>query len=158
MTRELYMLTRTGIFDGTLIFAYMSPIISYAFIANYSLSWRAAYWYMFSFHVLMATLLFFCYKPPDFGMKHRDDGKTKRQLLMELDYVGVLLFASASTLILLGVNFGGRKYPWDSAAVIAPVVVGFTCAVALGYWETMSFLKYPMLPPKLFKKIRGYAC
>ena len=111
---------------------------------------------MFSFHTAMAVLLFFCYKPPDFHMKHRYDGKTKRQLLSELDYVGLVFFAGASTLILLGINFGGRKYPWNHPAVIAPIVIGFCSAVALGFWEARPSLKYPLLPPKLFKKIRGY--
>jgi hypothetical protein len=110
---------------------------------------------MFSLHSCFFILLFFCYNPPDFGMKHRHDGKTKLELLGELDYVGVFLFTAAATLLLVGINFGGRQYEWKSPAVIAPIVVGFACAVALGFWETKMDLKYPLLPPKLFKKVRG---
>ncbi|EHL01082.1 putative HC-toxin efflux carrier TOXA [Glarea lozoyensis 74030] len=145
-----------GIFDCSLIIANFSPLISYAFIANVSITWRGAYWYMFSLHSCFFILLFFCYNPPDFSMKHRHDGKTKLELLGELDYVGVFLFTAAATLLLVGINFGGRQYEWKSPAVIAPIVVGFACAVALGFWETKMDLKYPLLPPKLFKKVRGF--
>ncbi|KAB5513242.1 fungal trichothecene efflux pump [Coniochaeta sp. 2T2.1] len=152
-----YRMVGVGIFDASLLLAYFSPLISYAFIAYVSISWRASYWYMFSFHTLMAVLLFFCYHPPDFKMKHRTDGKSKMQLLGELDYVGLFLFATANTLMLLGINFGGGgKFPWKSATVIAPIVVGFMCAVVLGFWETRPGLKYPLLPPKLFKEVRGF--
>lgn len=42
------------------------------------------------------------YHPPTFSLKHREDGKTKLQLLMELDYVGLFLFIVANVLFLLG--------------------------------------------------------
>lgn len=42
------------------------------------------------------------YHPPTFDIKHRQDGKTRFQLLMELDYVGLLLFVVANVLFLLG--------------------------------------------------------
>ena len=148
-------LLHLGIFDTSLLPAYMSPLISYALIAHQSISWRGAYWYMFSWHTAMAILLFCCYYPPDFEMKHRRDGKSKRELLKELDYVGLFLFVCSAVLILVGVNFGGRKFPWKSAEVIAPIILGFACAVSLGFWETRPSLKYPLLPPKLFRNVRG---
>ncbi|OAA65684.1 Fungal trichothecene efflux pump [Niveomyces insectorum RCEF 264] len=152
-----YRMIGVGIFDSTLLLSYCSPMIAYTFIAHYSITWRAAYWYMFSYHSVMGILLLFCYFPPNFQVKHRDDGKTKRQLLAELDYVGLALFAASSTLMLLGINFGGgHRYPWKSAEVIAPIVVGFCCAVVLGFWETRESLQYPLLPPALFRKVREF--
>lgn len=111
---------------------------------------------MFSWHSAMSIVLFCFYYPPDFYTKHRSDGKTKRQLLKEMDYVGILLFIAGGTLFLLGVNFGGRNYPWKSPKVIAPIVVGLCSYVALAFYETRPHLKYPLLPPRLFKDIRGF--
>ena len=144
-----------GIFDGTLLLAYTAPLIAHAFIAYQPIGWRGAYWYIFSWHVVFAVFLFFCYHPPDFDMKHRHDGKTKRQLLGELDYPGLFLFSASAILILVGVNSGGRQYPWSSPTVIAPLVIGAACILALAWWETREGLKYPLLPPKLFKNVRG---
>lgn len=134
----------------------MTPVISYAFIAYQSISWRGAYWLMFSWHSAMAIVLFFFYYPPDFYQKHRTDGKTKRQLLKEMDYIGILLFTAAGTLFLVGVNFGGRQYAWSSPNVIAPMVVGVVCYLVLAFHETRSSLEYPLLPPRLFRKVRRF--
>lgn len=131
-------------------------MVSYAFIATVPISWRAAYWYMFSFHTAMGIFLFIFYKPPNFHMKHLRDGKTKLQLLSELDYIGLVLFAFGTTLFLIGINFGGRKLPWNSAGVVAPIVIGISLLIVLGFWEVRPGLKYPLLPPKLFRKVRGY--
>lgn len=157
MVPNKYRMAGVGMLDVFLAIAFVSPIISYSFIAYQpSIGWRGAYWYMFSWHVAAFIFLFLFYKPPDFRMKHRADGKSKLQLLAEIDYVGVFLFTAAGTLFLLGVNFGGRKYPWSHPAVIAPIVVGIFCFIILGFWETYATLKYPLLPPKLFKKVREF--
>lgn len=142
--------------DVSLGFAFSSPIIAYLFIAYQDIGWRGAYWYMFAFDTAAFIFLWLFYRPPDFHMKHRTDGKTKMQLLGELDYVGIVLFAAGGILFLLGINFGGREYPWSSAGTIAPIVVAVACYVALGFWEAYADLKYPLLPPRLFKKIRAF--
>jgi len=119
------------------------------------IGWRGVYWYMFGLQMLLGALLVLFYFPPDFHRKHERDGKTKMQLLMELDYVGILLFAGASTLFLIGINFGGRNFPWRSAQVITCLVVSVVMAITLGLYECFADLKYPLFPPKLFKQIRG---
>jgi hypothetical protein len=47
-------------------------------------------------------MLVLFYHPPNFDNKHGREGKTRLQLLMELDYVGLLLFVVANVLFLLG--------------------------------------------------------
>lgn len=110
---------------------------------------------MFSWHSAALTFLFFFYHPPDFDMKHRIDGKTKLQLLGELDYVGIFLFVAGGVLFLVGVNFGGQ-HAWTDAATIAPIVIGLCCYIALGFWETYADLKHPLLLPRLFKRVRAF--
>ncbi|EEY23513.1 conserved hypothetical protein [Verticillium alfalfae VaMs.102] len=90
----------------------LRSLVSYAFIAHQDIGWRGAYWYLFSFHCFAFLMLFFFYNPPDFEMKHREDGETKWQLVKQMDWVGVFLFLSGGALFLIGVNFGGRTYPW----------------------------------------------
>jgi hypothetical protein len=102
------------------------------------------------------VLLFFAYHPPTFGTKHQLDRKTKMQLLRELDFMGLFLFSAGCILFLLGVNWGGRQHSWKTAYVIAPMVLGVLCLVALGFWEAYANLKYPLMPPRLFKNWRRY--
>jgi MFS family permease len=150
-----YRVMAVGGLDVSLALAFSSPLVSYAFIAYQPIGWRGAYWYMFAYHTFAFILLFLFYKPPDFAMKHQQDGKTKLQLLAQLDYVGVFLFLSGGVLFLSGVNFGGRTYPWSHPGTIAPIVCGLCCFIAVGLWDGFNTsLKYPLFPPKLFKKFR----
>lgn len=152
-----YRVMAVGGLDVSLALAFTSPVVAYAIAGHYpNVGWRGAYWYLFAFHSFAFVMLFLFYRPPDYKTKHREDGKTRWQLLGELDYVGLLLFLSGGVLFLLGINFGGRTYPWKSAGCIAPIVVGFCCFVAVGFWCAYANLKYPLFPPKLFKQVREF--
>ncbi|KIW86160.1 hypothetical protein Z517_01555 [Fonsecaea pedrosoi CBS 271.37] len=136
--------------------AQFSALIAYAFVAHSSIGWRACYWWCFSWEVSSAILLFLFYHPPSFETKHQVDHKTKLQLLTELDYVGLVLFSAGCAIILMGINWGGSLHPWKSAACIAPIVIGGASLIALGFWEVYADLKYPILPPKLFRQWRSF--
>ncbi|KAJ9669756.1 hypothetical protein H2201_000141 [Coniosporium apollinis] len=146
-----------GLFDLSASISFMGPLVAYAFIDKTTIGWRGAYWYMCGFHGFFFIVLACTYFPPTFHTKHKDDGKTKLQLLKELDYVGLFLFSSGCLLFLLGVNYGGRQYPWNNPHVIGPMVVGVCCLVALGFWEVYADLKYPLMPPRLFKRWRRFS-
>jgi hypothetical protein len=107
-----------------------------------------------AFHGFFMIVLVFTYYPPTFSTKHRSDGKTKMQLIKEIDYIGLFLFVAGCVLFLLGINYGGRQHPWNSAHVIAPMIVGVLCLVGLGFYEAYADLPLPIMPPKIFKKWR----
>lgn len=152
--------------------AFASPIIAYVMISMTAPRWRTVYWFLFAWECLGLVLLAVFYWPPTFSSKHGRDGKTPLQLLSQLDFVGVFLFASGCSLFLVGVNWvgprqiqeslvliqiqGGRRYAWSSAHVIANIVIGLLLLVVLGFWEAYANLTYPMLPPKLFSKVRSF--
>lgn len=54
-------------------------------------------------------------------------------------------------MLLLGLDFGGAIFPWDSAKVIALLVVGGLMIFAFIYSEA-RVSKYPLIPMELFKK------
>lgn len=133
-----------------------SPLIAYAFVAYSPLKWRTAYYWCFTFEAVALIMLVSFYFPPTFKTKHREDHKTKIELLKELDYVGLTLFTGACAILLMGINWGGSLHPWKSAAVIAPIVVAGVIFIILGFWEVYAPLRYPLLPPKLFRKWRDF--
>ncbi|KAL2851402.1 fungal trichothecene efflux pump [Aspergillus pseudodeflectus] len=151
-----YRLFILGCVEISNIPAMLSPMIGYTFISHTKLGWRACYWWMFAFETLTAIALFIFYRPPSFKTKHREDQKTKRQLLAALDYVGLLLFLAGCILLLLGLNWGGRNFAWKSVGVILPIVLSVVHFVALGFWEVYAKLEYPILPPRLFRKWRDF--
>jgi hypothetical protein len=83
----------------------LSPLIGYTFIAYTPLGWRTVYYWCFAFESLAFVMLFLFYHPPTFDTKHREDHKTKRQLLAELDYVGLVTFSGACAILLMGINW-----------------------------------------------------
>lgn len=134
--------------------SFLGPLVAYAFIGRTEIGWRGAYIYMTCFHAAALVLLFFVYHPPTFETKHKGDGKTRLQLLAELDYFGLFLFSAGCILFLLGVNYGGRQHPWVSGYVLAPMIIGVLCLVCLGFWEVYGNSKHPLMPPRLFKNWR----
>ncbi|OLN91684.1 putative MFS-type transporter C16A3.17c 3 [Colletotrichum chlorophyti] len=129
------------------------PIIARKFVENPKLSWRWCFYINIIAVGLAIILLYFFYHPPTFELLH--ERKTKRQLLKELDYIGIFLWTAGLTLLLMGVSWGGVMYPWGSPATISTLVIGTLSLVALFCWEGFANLKYPAIPIKFFTN-RGF--
>jgi hypothetical protein len=83
--------------------------------------------------------------------------------LATLDIIGTILFIFGVGLIILGTAWGGSTYPWVSAQVLAPLIVGAVCFFTFFGYEYLlenrklsriSFLakQKPMLPYSMFKR------
>ncbi|RMZ74050.1 MFS transporter [Pyrenophora seminiperda CCB06] len=68
-----------------------------------------------------------------------------------LDWFGMFTFLAFTLMILFGLDFGGVLFPWNSATVIALLVVGFVMIFAFIYSEA-KIAKYPLMPMSLFKR------
>ncbi|KAH6673088.1 fungal trichothecene efflux pump [Halenospora varia] len=156
MVPNRYRFTILGICEVSNMPAMFSALISYAFIAYVKLGWRTCYWWCFAFEFMSVVFLTLFYYPPSFETKHQEDHKTKWEMVKELDYVGLITFTAACTLLLVGINRGGTIAPWKSASVIAPIVVAGVLFIVLGFWEVYAKLAHPILPPRLFKNWRGF--
>jgi len=88
--------------------------------------------------------LFFYFPPPRINTL----GKSKMQVLKEIDYIGGLLSISGMILFLAGLQWGGYQYPWTSAHVIAPIVLGAALLASFCFWE-MYGAKFPMFPGRI---------
>ncbi|KAJ4370460.1 hypothetical protein N0V83_004978 [Neocucurbitaria cava] len=68
-----------------------------------------------------------------------------------IDWFGMFTFLGCTLMILFGLDFGGVIFPWDSAKVIALLVVGGIMIFAFVYSEA-RMAKYPLIPMTLFKQ------
>src|SRR5450432_3281868 len=70
--------------------------------------------------------------------------------LMAIDWLGSLLIVGGTLLLLLGLEFGGVTFPWNSATVICMIVFGIVVAglFVLNEWK---LARYPVMPLRLFK-------
>lgn len=60
-------------------------------------------------------------------------------------------FLGFTLMILLGLDFGGVLFPWNSAKVIALLVVGVIMVFAFVYGEA-KVARYPLIPLTFFKQ------
>ncbi|KAH5080663.1 hypothetical protein HBI73_164860 [Parastagonospora nodorum] len=67
-----------------------------------------------------------------------------------IDWFGIFTFLGFTLMLLLGLDFGGVLFPWDSAKVIALLVVGSVMIFAFIYTETKA--SYPLIPMALFRR------
>lgn len=73
-----------------------------------------------------------------------------RVAVAQVDYLGAVLFMGSVTSLLLGLVMGGVVYPWGSANVIMPIVIGIVGWAAFHTYEATRFCRNPMVPPRLF--------
>lgn len=99
---------------------------------------------------MVGTAIF--YSPPSQPLLDR----TRRQLLAELDYVGIVLYSAGLTLFLLGLGWGGVSHPWKSAAVLVPLLLGILIFAGTFVYDFSGRAKRPLFPFRLFRKMREY--
>lgn len=123
------------------------PAISYSAVLHTQQGWRTGFYVLvgLNFVTLLCWVLF--YRPPTFQMKHKNE--KKRTYIRNFDYLGMVLFAGGLLIFLLGLNWGGTAYAWDSAYVLGTLVVGAVAVVAFILWEVFVPLKEPLIPIRL---------
>ncbi|CAK7214682.1 hypothetical protein SBRCBS47491_002235 [Sporothrix bragantina] len=136
---------------GVLPFAGFGSLIAREFINNPNLGWRWCYWLNVIFNGVALILLTLCYFPPTLKQMHSQ--LTWQKELKKLDWGGMVLFTAGQVLILLALNWGGSSYPWSSAHIIAPLIIGVAMIVAFVLYEVYVPLEQPLLPLRLLKNI-----
>ncbi|WVW82409.1 hypothetical protein I302_104416 [Kwoniella bestiolae CBS 10118] len=77
--------------------------------------------------------------------------------LKKLDFYGSLLTLGWASLILIALSWGGSQYAWDSAAVLAPLLIGVALlgVFLIVEWKVVSL---PLVPMRIFKNRSVAAC
>ncbi|GFF56226.1 uncharacterized transporter C3H1.06c [Aspergillus udagawae] len=97
---------------------------------------------------LLATV-FFYFPPP----RVNSQGLSRKEVFRRIDFVGGLLSITGLILFLAGMQWGGYQYPWTSAHVLVPLILGFVILVAFALWEIYG-AKYPIFPTRLKQEPR----
>ncbi|KAK3175528.1 hypothetical protein K4F52_010193 [Lecanicillium sp. MT-2017a] len=100
---------------------------------------------------LVGTIL--AYHPP----RRVFSDRTKREILSELDYVGLFMYVAGMTFLLLGLGWPGSGVPWRSAKVIITIIVGGVVLILTAVWDFSGIPRRPLFAPRLFRNFRGYA-
>lgn len=62
-----------------------------------------------------------------------------------MDWIGNAMFIPAISLLIIGLTWGGNEYPWASAHVLAPLIVG---VVGVAFWAVLEYkwVEHPTVP------------
>ncbi|OJD15162.1 hypothetical protein AJ78_04557 [Emergomyces pasteurianus Ep9510] len=70
--------------------------------------------------------------------------------LQNIDFFGAFIALGGTAVFMLGLTWGGGKYPWNSTQVIATLVVGFCVSAAFVVWQWKG-TSVPLVPMRIFK-------
>ena len=76
--------------------------------------------------------------------------------LKAIDWAGTFTLAGGTLMFLLGLQFGGTVYPWDSATVICLIVFGILTIMIFVAVERY-YARYPIVPVHLYSNASNFA-
>ncbi|KAF2159271.1 hypothetical protein M409DRAFT_71157 [Zasmidium cellare ATCC 36951] len=150
-TSELAPTSKRGAYVAVLIFTIVPfvPSVMYGQLIAYYSSWRWLGLICGIWAFLGLLMIAFFYFPPP---RVNSEGMSRRQVLGQIDYIGGLLSIGGMLLFMMGLQWGGYQYDWDSAHVLAPLILGAAMLVAFVIWE--GYAPYPMFPCRLRQEPR----
>lgn len=116
-------------------------------------SWRWCYYITIMYAAVCLIGTFICYFPP--SRPQHDFEKTRWQQVKELDYIGLLLFATGLTIFLIGVTFLGAAHR-STALVAATISIG-ACVFIAAFIYDFTIPQKPLFPRNLFRMYREFA-
>ena len=91
-----------------------------------------------------------------FFLTLKTETTTLKEKMKRIDVIGIIVFVGSSTSFLFGITAGGVLFSWNSAGVIAPLVIGAIGLVA--FWAIEERVaKEPMMPMRVFKHRTAFA-
>ena len=161
-TAELAPTRKRGTYCAVLVFTILpfAPSVLWGQLIAAHAGWRycgllCGVWAAIGF---FATLIFY-FPPP----RVNSSGLSRRQIIGQIDFVGGFLSIVGIILFTCGMQWGGyqvshldvvlamsdsTQYPWTSAHVLAPLILGGVMLIAFCFWEWKG-AKNPMFPRRL---------
>lgn len=137
VTSELVPTRKRGKYVAILVFTIIPfcPSVLWAQLIASRHGWRycGAFCGAWAAFGLIMTAVFY-FPPPRVNSK----GFSKMQVLKQVDFVGGFLSIAGMLLFMAGLQWGGYQYPWRSAHVLAPLLIGAALIVAFCVWQWVS--------------------
>ncbi|TIB74000.1 MFS general substrate transporter [Wallemia mellicola] len=121
----------------------LGPLLGGVFTET--IGWRWAFWINLPLTGVAILIV-------QFFLPFKRVGGNWREKARRIDYAGSIIILASTILILLPLNWGGNKYAWDSAVVLALLIIGLLLIVVFILVENCKkIVDLPILPMHLFK-------
>ncbi|KAI0704972.1 major facilitator superfamily domain-containing protein [Cytidiella melzeri] len=108
-------------------------------------SWSWVFWFVALIAIPIGLLCTFLVPSPVRGRAEHESGKARWR---SLDLGGVSILTAALILLIFAVTSGGSSAGWDSAMVIAPLIISVAMIVGFFYFETRISENTAAVPPR----------
>ncbi|KAJ6620193.1 iron permease [Mycena sp. CBHHK59/15] len=140
ITADLVPLSERGMYQGLLgmvwcLASFTGPPIGGALLSQGSKAWC----WLFYLNLPLSTLAFFLVVI--YLSVNRPEGSV-RDKLTKVDWVGNGIVILGTGLAIIGMTWGGIRYPWASVEVLAPLIFGLSLLVIFAFYEA----KVPIRP------------
>lgn len=143
---DLFSMRNRGMYFGILgmvwaLASAVGPVLGGIFTSQ--VSWRWCFYINLPISGVGMIILFFV-------LKLHNPRTPMKEGLAAIDWTGSLLIVGGTLMFLMGLEFGGVKFPWDSPTVLCLIIFGFVTIGIFVVYEG-KFAKYPLTPLRLFK-------
>jgi len=125
----------TGFSQALASFAVIAGTLAAGAFVKYD-TWRWSYYLNAFVYGTSAVLVGFFYHPPPPSLRRQ---QTRiRDLLYQVDYLGIFLFTGSIASLIIALTWGGTTYSWSSGRIIGTLVVGCIGLLGFGLYERFS--------------------
>lgn len=150
-TSELVPISQRGYYLAavTLTITPYIPSVMYAQLISSSSTWRFIAVLTSGSALIAFAMTFMFYSPPlPPNAQRHSTMSEKMALIKNMDLLGGFLSIAGLAVVEIGILGGGYQYPWSSAEVLGPLIVGILLIIAFLIWEFRG-AKHPMIPKRL---------
>ncbi|PBP15370.1 hypothetical protein BUE80_DR013893, partial [Diplocarpon rosae] len=84
-------------------------------------------------------------------------GLKRRELVRRIDVIGGLLLTAGLLCVLVGLNWGGQDYAWNSSHVLSALIIGGGMLLGFALYECFV-APYPLFPRRIVQAPRPFFC
>lgn len=128
-------------------------LVGGAVVRHKPTGFRTFFYVTAGLYALCVAVIFLLYHPPVRDLQRQ---LTTRQKLARLDWIGYAFFCPGLILFSFALTSSGGVYPWKSAKIIGPLVVGGVLLICFALYEWKG-TRTGMLHHDLFSRGRNFA-